>query len=38
MYGNLTLNEHEAIQWLNKDELSSVNWLPADLQLLDTQI
>lgn len=33
--GALTLKEHEAARWLDKDELSSVNWLPADLQLLD---
>ena len=24
------LNEHEASRWLKKDELESVNWLPAD--------
>ncbi len=29
------LNEHEAARWLSASELSSVNWLPADLQLLD---
>ena len=28
--GSLTLNEHEAARWLSKDELDSVNWLPAD--------
>lgn len=33
--GNLTLKEHEAARWLSKDELSSVNWLPADLNILD---
>lgn len=33
--GALTLKEHEAARWLTKDELTSVNWLPADLQLLD---
>ena len=33
--GALILKEHEAARWLNKNELSSVNWLPADLQLLD---
>ena len=33
--GALTLKEHEAARWLGKDELRSVNWLPADLQLLD---
>ena len=33
--GVLTLKEHEAARWLSNDELRSVNWLPADLQLLD---
>ena len=28
--GRLTLKEHEAARWLNKDDLDSVNWLPAD--------
>ena len=28
--GSLTLKEHEAARWLAKDELYSVNWLPAD--------
>ncbi|CCX54307.1 mutator mutT protein [Bacteroides sp. CAG:1060] len=28
------LNEHEAVRWLRADELRSVNWLPADEQLL----
>lgn len=26
----LHLNEHEAARWLSKDQLDSVNWLPAD--------
>ena len=30
----LHLNEHEAARWLGADDLSSVNWLPADKQLL----
>jgi 8-oxo-dGTP diphosphatase len=34
--GSLTLKEHEAARWLGKDELRSVNWLPADLQIIDT--
>ncbi|MBO4621616.1 MAG: (deoxy)nucleoside triphosphate pyrophosphohydrolase [Paludibacteraceae bacterium] len=33
--GSLTLKEHEAARWLAKDELESVKWLPADLQILD---
>ena len=32
--GHLELKEHEAAKWLNKDELESVNWLPADLELV----
>ncbi len=28
--GHLELKEHEAARWLNKDELESVDWLPAD--------
>ena len=30
----LYLNEHESARWLRADDLSSVNWLPADEQLL----
>ena len=33
--GSLTLKEHEAARWLTKDELESVKWLPADLQILE---
>ena len=33
--GGLRLLEHEAARWLGKDELGSVNWLPADLQILN---
>lgn len=29
------LLEHEAACWLNKEELHSVRWLPADISLLD---
>ena len=32
--GNLTLKEHEAARWLNGDELDSVDWLPADREVL----
>ena len=31
----LHLNEHEAALWLAADELESVKWLPADLQILE---
>ena len=30
----LHLNEHEAAKWLAKDELDSVKWLPADLDVV----
>ena len=33
--GNLTLKEHEAAKWLTKDELKSVEWLPADWGLIE---
>ncbi|SHK92170.1 8-oxo-dGTP diphosphatase MutT [Hespellia stercorisuis] len=33
--GNLVLKEHEAARWLGKDELGSVEWLPADLGLVE---
>jgi len=32
--GNLTLKEHEAAKWLTKDQLESVEWLPADVALI----
>ena len=32
--GSLTLKEHEAARWLSMNELESVQWLPADLQIL----
>ncbi|MCD8076031.1 MAG: (deoxy)nucleoside triphosphate pyrophosphohydrolase [Lachnospiraceae bacterium] len=32
--GNLVLREHEAAKWLAKDELYSVEWLPADVELI----
>lgn len=32
---SLHLNEHEASAWLTKDELDSVQWLPADTIILD---
>ena len=28
--GSLVLKEHEAARWLSKDQLDSVDWLPAD--------
>ena len=35
--GLLELKEHEAAKWLGKDERSSVNWLPADWELVKKQ-
>ena len=32
--GHLELKEHEAAKWLDRDELESVNWLPADRDLV----
>ena len=37
----LHLNEHEAARWLSRDDLRSVNWLPADeilLPLIETEL
>lgn len=33
--GNLVLKEHEAAKWLTKEELDSVEWLPADISLIE---
>lgn len=33
--GDLVLKEHEAARWLTKEELHSVEWLPADIGLID---
>lgn len=33
--GDLVLKEHEAAKWLTKDELDSVEWLPADITLIE---
>lgn len=33
--GDLVLKEHEAARWLTSDELDSVEWLPADVTLID---
>ena len=33
--GNLVLKEHEAARWLTKEELDSVEWLPADIGLIE---
>lgn len=33
--GNLILKEHEAAKWLTKDKLDTVDWLPADQELVE---
>ena len=32
----LHLNEHEAARWLSMDNLDSVEWLPADLEVVES--
>lgn len=31
---NIVLREHEALRWLNIDEIDTLNWLPADKVLI----
>lgn len=33
--GDLVLKEHEAAKWLSREELDSVDWLLADLELIE---
>lgn len=33
--GMLDLKEHEAAKWLTKDTLHSVEWLPADVEVIE---
>ena len=33
--GDLVLKEHEAAKWLTKETLDSVDWLPADIDLIE---
>lgn len=33
--GNLVLKEHEDSKWIKKEEIDTLNWLPADLVILD---
>ena len=33
--GELVLKEHTAAKWLTKEELNSVEWLPADIALIE---
>ena len=32
---NLTLTVHEAAKWLTVDQLDSVNWLEADVEVVE---
>lgn len=32
----ITLVEHEAARWLTKDQLNEVNWLPADIEVVNS--
>ena len=34
--GDLILKEHEAAKWLAMESLDSVDWLPADVRLIET--
>lgn len=33
--GDLELKEHEAARWLTKESINSVEWLPADITLVE---
>ncbi len=33
--GNLVLKEHEAARWLTREQLDDVEWLPADITIID---
>lgn len=33
--GDLVLKEHEAARWLKKDQLYDVDWLPADITIIE---
>ena len=33
--GNLVLKEHQAAKWLTRETLDSVEWLPADIELIE---
>ena len=33
--GNLVLKEHESAEWLTKTQLGDVEWLPADVTLIE---
>ena len=33
--GDLVLKEHEAARWLTKETIDDVDWLPADITLIE---
>lgn len=33
--GELTLKEHEAAKWLTREQFDSVDWLPADVKVIE---
>ena len=33
--GNLVLKEHEAAKWLDKTTIDDVDWIPADITIID---
>ncbi len=33
--GDLVLKEHEAARWLTREQLREVDWLPADIRLIE---
>lgn len=33
--GEIELREHKSARWLTKDTLNNVNWLPADLEVIE---
>ena len=35
IWGQLTLREHESARWLALDQLATVDWLPADLEVVN---
>ena len=34
-FSTLSLNEHESAKWLGQNELLDVDWLPADIEILN---
>ncbi len=34
-HGDLVLKEHEAARWLTKEQLDDVEWLPADITIIE---